>query len=518
MATMNLAVLGEQHVERFGDYPVAVFKDIERTNTELLSRAQRLAGALAEVGVEPGDRVAVMLPNSMEVATAYGAILRAGGVVVPMVFLLAVPEIAHILADAEPKAIFTSPEFVGNVRAAMADLASPPRVILVGEAGAGDDVLVHEDLIEGGTPLAIVERAEDDLAVISYTSGTTGRPKGVMLTHANLLFQATNSAAVSALKDGDVSLSCLPLAHLFGLGNTLVAQLFRIRAVILEWFTPAGVFDAVQRYRVTSTAFVPTMVSMMIADPGFDEVDWSSLEYAVIGAAPLPMEVAREFERRTGARALQGYGLTETSPAVSLLRMEDPTNGSAGKPVPNVEVQIRDDEGRALGPDEPGEICVRGPNVMAGYYKLPEATAEAIRDGWFHTGDIGYLDADGYLTITDRKKDLIIRGGFNVYPSDVEDVLHRHPAVQSAGVVGVPDATMGEEVKAFVVLRPGAVCGEEELLAHCRAHLATYKTPRWITITDSLPMTAVGKILRKELRARASAEADAPPGALESGA
>jgi long-chain acyl-CoA synthetase len=252
---------------------------------------------------------------------------------------------------------------------------------------------------------------------------------------------------------------------------------------------------------------VPTMVSLLLADPGFDAVDWSSLRYTVIGAAPVPMEVAREFERRTGARVLQGYGLTETSPAVSLMRLEDPTNGSAGMPVPNVEVQIRDDQGRALGPNETGEIVVRGPNVMAGYYKMPDATAEVIDDGWFHTGDMGHLDEDGYLYITDRKKDLIIRGGFNIYPSDVEDVLHRHPAVLECGVVGVPDQTMGEEVKAYVVLRSGARAGEEELLAHCREHLAKYKSPRWITITDQLPKTPVGKILRRDLRERAAKEA-----------
>ncbi len=502
---MNLAILGERHLERNGEYGAVRFGDQVRTNAEMLGRSTRLAGALVDLGVRPGDRVAVMLPNSMEVPVAYGGILRCGGVVVPMVFLLAIPEIAHILADAAPKAIFTSPDFLPNVRAGMEGLDDPPAVILVG--GEAEETLAYEDLL-GGDRLAIVDRAPGDLAVISYTSGTTGRPKGVMLTHRNLLFQAENSAAVTSLQDGDVSLSCLPLAHLFGLGNTLVAQLFKVYGVILEWFTSEGVFDAVQRYRVNSTAFVPTMIQLMLADPRFDDVDWSSLRFAVIGAAPLPVEVAEEFERRSGVRVLQGYGLTETSPAVSVQRLEDPPKpGSAGRPVPNVDVAIRDDAGNDLPPGKQGEICVRGPNVMAGYYGLPEETARAIVDGWFHTGDVGYLDDDGFLFITDRTKDLIIRGGFNIYPSDLEGVLHEHPTVMECGVVGVPDPTMGEEVKAYVVLRPGTEASEDELLDHCRTHLATYKCPRWVSIVDELPKTAVGKVLRKDLRERAAKEA-----------
>lgn len=502
---MNLAILAERNVERFGSYPAMVFGQVERTNVEALDRARRLAGALRELGIGPGDRVAVMLPNSLDVGTAYGAILRCGGVVVPLVFLLAAQEVAHIVADCRPRALITSNDFmltVSTALEALPDDVDRPHLILVGDAT--EDASSLEQLVAEGSPLDIHERGPDDVAVISYTSGTTGRPKGVMLTHANLLFQAENSASVAPLRDGDVSLACLPLAHLFGLGATLVSQLFKVYGVVLDWFTPAGVFDAVDRHRITSTALVPTMVSMMLTDPGFADVDWSSLRYVVIGAAPLPTEVAREFEERTGARVLQGYGLTETSPAVSLQRLEDPSNGSAGRPMPNVDVEIRDDEGMLLQPGEHGQIWVRGPNVMKGYYGMPEETAAVLVDGWFATGDVGMLDADGFLYITDRVKDLIIRGGFNVYPSDVEDALHRHAAVAEAAVVGVPDATMGEEVKAFVVLRPDAAVTDEELLAHCREHLARYKTPRWVEIVDALPKNPIGKIMRKELRAKAA--------------
>jgi long-chain acyl-CoA synthetase len=502
---MNIAVLGERNLQRFGEYPAVVFGDEERTNAEQLDRARRLAGSLAELGVAPGDRVGVMMPNSMEIAVAYGAISRAGGVIVPILFLLAVPEVAHILSDAGARAIFTSSEFAPAVRAALEGLDDPPVVILIGDEPSGPGEVSYDDLVAGGDPAGIVDRDGDDLAVISYTSGTTGRPKGVMLSHANLMFNAENTAQVAPTRNGDVSLAALPLAHLFGLGSGLVVQLFKIRSVILDWFTVQGVFDAVQGHRITSTAFVPAMVQLLLADPGFDDVDWSSLEYAVVGAAPVPAEMAAEFERRTAARVLEGYGLTETSPTVALQRLDDPSKpGSCGRPVPNVDVAILNDDGSPVPAGEHGEVCVRGPNVMLGYRGMSDETAAAIRDGWFHTGDVGALDEDGFLFITDRKKDLIIRGGFNIVPRDVEEVLHAHPAVQEAAAVGVPDPTLGEEVAAFVVLRPGAEATQEELLALCRDRLARYKTPRFVWFVDALPRNAVGKVLKTELRASAA--------------
>ncbi|HEX9775595.1 MAG TPA: long-chain fatty acid--CoA ligase [Actinomycetota bacterium] len=501
---MNLAVLAERHVERFGEYPSVVFEGKEFTNAALLRDSGRLATALAQLGVKPGDRVAVMLPNGPEVPLAYGAILIAGGVVVPVVFLLAVPEIAHILADCEAKVVVTSPEFLPNVSAAIADLPAKPAVVVTG--GAVDGATSFDALIaQANDRLAIVDRSPEDLAVISYTSGTTGVPKGVMLTHANLLFNAENTANVIGIEPDDVSIGCLPLAHLFGISSTLVIQLFKVRSVILRWFTAEGFFEAMNTYRANTTAFVPTMVQYMLGHPDFDSVDWSSLRWAVVAAAPVPVEMKREFEKRTGAKVLEAYGLTETSPTATIMRLDDPDKpGSCGRAVPNVEVSIQDDDGSMLPAGEQGEVCIKGPNIMAGYYKLPEVTAGVVKDGWFHSGDIGFLDEDGFLTITDRKKDMIIRGGFNIYPRDIEEVLHGHPAVLEAGVVGVPDARMGEEVKAFVVLRPGASAGEEELLAYCRDQLAKYKTPKWIEFIDALPKNAIGKVLKRELRERAA--------------
>ena len=498
---MNIAVLGERNITKFGEYPSILFEGREYTNKEIYDLARRFASALRGIGIEPGDRVGVMLPNIPEIGACYGGISRMGGVVMPMVFLLAVPEIRHILTDSGAKAIVTSPEFYGNVAEAMKDLDAPPTVIVLGDptpdGALSFDRLTQESQLDDG----IVERADDDIAVIFYTSGTTGRPKGVMLSHGNLLFNCENVSTIVPTRDGDVSIACLPLAHLFGMGSTMVGQLFKIRGVLLRWFSAEGFFEAVNTYKATSSAVVPTMLAYMLSHPDFDKVDWSHFEWLVVAAAPVPVELADEFEKRTGARVLEGYGLTETSPTVSVMRMEDARRlGSCGRPVPNIEVAILDEDDKPLPTGETGEVCVKGPNVMKGYYNLPDATADAMRNGWFHTGDMGHLDEDGYLYITERKKDLIIRGGFNIYPRDVEEVLYGHPAVMETAVVGVPDPKMGEEVRAYVVLRPGESASADELLAHARDHLAKYKTPKDVVFLDALPKNPIGKILKKDLR------------------
>lgn len=509
---MNLAVLGERNIESFGAYTALHFEGRDYTNVEILGEARRLATALTNIGVRNGDRVGVMLPNVPTVGACYGAILRMGAVSMPMVFLLAVPEIRHIVTDSEAAVVFTSPEFYPKIAEASEDLENPPKVIVVGDpVPEAPNVYSYQHILtEANEDHPIVHKQPDETAVIMYTSGTTGRPKGVMLSHGNLLFNAENTAGVVDLHEGDVGIGCLPLAHLFGMGASILANLFKTKNVLLRWFTAEGFFDAVNAHRATSSALVPTMVSYMLAHPDFDTVDWSSLRYVVVAAAPVPVELAEEFEKRTGARVLEGYGLTETSPTVSLVRMEDPRKpGSCGRPVPNVEVAILDEDDKPIPAGETGEVCIKGPNIMKGYYKLPDATAEAMRSGWFHSGDMGHLDEDGFLYITERKKDLIIRGGFNIYPRDVEEVLYAHGAVQEAAVVGMPDASFGEEVKAYVVLRPGAIASEAELMEFCRERLAKYKTPKSVVFLDALPKNPIGKIMKKELRDLAKGEAGA---------
>jgi long-chain acyl-CoA synthetase len=500
---VNLAILGERNVERFGEYTALVFEGRDFTNVEMLRQGARFATALKGIGVTEGDRVGVMLPNMPEVNACYGAITRLGAINMPMVFLLAVPEIRHILADSGASCVITSPEFFPNVAQAADGIPNPPRVVVVGDpVPEAPGVHAFDRLIsEAQAEHPIVDRSDDDIAVIMYTSGTTGRPKGVMLSHGNLLFNAENTSSIVDFRNGDVSIACLPLAHLFGLGSAIIGNLFKVKGVLLRWFTAEGFFEAMNTYHATSSAFVPTMLAYMLAHPDFDSVDWSSLRWVVVAAAPVPHELAEEFEKRTGARVLEGYGLTETSPTVSLVRADEPARpGSCGRPAPNIEVTILDDDDNPVPSGETGEVCVRGPNIMKGYYKMPEETAESMRGGWFHTGDMGRLDEDGYLSITERKKDLVIRGGFNIYPRDVEEVLYGHPAVQECAVVGVPDPDMGEEVMAFVVLRPGQSATEDELLAHCRDHLAKYKTPRYVVFVETLPKNPIGKILKRDLR------------------
>lgn len=504
---MNVAILGEENLEGFGEYEALIFEDKSYTNAELLDRVRRFATALAGVGVRANDRVGVMMPNVPEVATTYGAVNRIGAVNIPMIFLLAVPEIVHILEDSEATAIVTSPEFFPNVAQACAQLRKPPTIVVAGDP-VPEGALSFTQLIEAATEShPIVDRNDEDLAVVSYTSGTTGHPKGVMLTHGNMLFQARNTASILDVQEGDRAVSGLPLAHLFGLGAALTANMHKTTGILLRWFTAEGFFDAVNRYKATSSGVVPTMLTYMLSHPGFDDVDWSSLRWVICGAAPLPAELAEEFEKRTGARVLEGYGLTETSPAASLMRVADPPKpGSCGRPVPNVEIVIVDDDGTEVATGEPGEVLIKGPNVMKGYYNMPEATAAAVVDGWFHSGDIGHLDEDGYLYITERKKDLIIRGGFNIFPRDIEELLYEHPAVLEAGVVGVPDSRLGEEVVAYIVLKSGSEATEDEILHFCRERLAKYKTPKVARFVPALPKNAIGKILKKDLREMAKSD------------
>ncbi len=493
---MNLASLGEDNVRRFGEYPALVFEGRELTNVDQQRAANRLANALRRLGVGPGDRVVVLLPNCPEVLQAYAAILKLGAVVVPVIFLLSPTEVRHILDHSGARLVVTAPELAEKVE------GWPGPVILVGGEAPGAlgwAALLARERDECAT----VERDAGDLAVILYTAGTTGQPKGVALSHGNLLANARASAGLYELDRERWALSVLPLSHSYGLTVMNAGHVLGTRAVLLRWFTPAGVLAAIQEYRIQNMAGVPTMYVYLLNCPEADDFDTSSVRLWGSGAAPLPVEIVEPFERRFGGRMLEGYGLTEASPVVSTHRFSGVRKvGSVGQPLPGVEVRIVDDADRPLPVGEPGEVCVRGPNVMLGYYRMPEETARALRGGWLHTGDVGRLDADGYLYIVERKKDLVIRGGLNVYPREVEDVLYAHPAVAEAAVVGRPDPLMGEEVCAFVVRRAGADLTPEALIAFCQERLARFKCPRDVRFVESLPKSPVGKVLRKELRAR----------------
>jgi long-chain acyl-CoA synthetase len=483
-ADRNLALLAERAFERNGDYESLWFEGRWHRSGELRERAQRVAAGLVELGVAPGDRVVVFAANCPEVPIVYNAVWRAGGVVTPAIFLLPPAELRHILVDSEARVVVASPEFAGVA------------------AAAADVPVVSTEGLPEAERMPIVERRDDDLAALMYTGGTTGRAKGVMLSHANL-WEVGKAAQDAGHVPGIVrGLSPLPLSHSYGLLVTVVGLHSPEPNVtaLMRWFDPEGFLALVQEHSVQISAVVPSMLQLLLAQP-LEDYDLSSLRYLACGAAPLPQEVVAELQRRLPWVELrEGYGLTETSALVSTNPPGRIRLGSVGLPVPGVELRIVDEEERALPAGEVGEICCRSRFLMQGYWRAPELTADAMRGGWFHTGDLGYVDGDGYLYVVDRKKDLIIRGGFNVFPRDVEDALLEHPAVALAGVVGRPDERHGEEVVAFVSLRNGSEVTGAELVAFAKERIGGYKYPREVRIVPDVPLTPVGKVDRKALR------------------
>jgi long-chain acyl-CoA synthetase len=498
---MSLARLAEDALDKYGEYPCLAFEGRWYTNLDQRRAACRLANALRRLGVAPGDRVMVMLPNCPEVTESYGAILRCGGVIVPVIFLLGDKEVAHILADSEAKVVITSTDMLWKVEGQIGILPTLEHVLLIDGDGDGRTRALVEEVAGEPETFTTVDRQPDDLAVILYTSGTTGVPKGVALSHRNLESNARAAASLHELPREDWSVGVLPLSHSYGLTLMNAGHILGTRAALLRWFHPEAVLQTIQDFKAISMSAVPTMLLYLLNYPEADRFDTSTMRVWGSGAAPLPVEIVEPFERKFGGRILEGYGLTEASPVVSAHRLSGPRRlGSVGRAIPGVDVSVQDDGDSLLPAGEIGEVCVKGPNVMAGYYRDPALTARTVRDGWLHTGDMGRLDADGFLFIVERKKDLIIRGGFNIYPREVEEVLYAHPAVAEAAVVGMKDRLMGEDVLAFVVLKDGPRASAEEIGAFCESRLARFKCPKQIRFVSSLPKSPVGKILRKELR------------------
>jgi long-chain acyl-CoA synthetase len=502
--TRNLARLAEQAFERRGDYEALLFEGRWHRSAELFERAIRLAGGLIDLGIAPGERVVVSMANCPEVGIVYHALWRAGAVVTPATFLLTAPDLRHVIADSEASAVITTPDFIDKVGEAADGLECVRHVI----STAGDDALSLAAL-ESGAPAAIAPRSDDDLAALMYTGGTTGRAKGVMLSHANLSFTGEAVQKAAHVPGVNRSLMTLPLSHSYGILVTISGMHTPETPVnvLLRWFDPRAFLEMIQEHRLQTAAVVPSMIHVLLAEP-LEDFDLSSLVYLGCGAAPLAPGAASEIERRIPSLTVrQGYGLTETAALIATNPAGREKPGSVGVPIPGAEVRILDEEARALPVGEIGEICCRSPAVMRGYWRSERATADTIRDGWLHTGDVGYLDEEGYLFIVDRKKDVIIRGGFNVYPRDVEDALLEHPAVTGAGVVGRPDDRSGEEVVAFVSIREPGNATADELIEWARRRIGGYKYPREVHIIETMPLTAVGKLDRKALRARVGAPA-----------
>jgi long-chain acyl-CoA synthetase len=488
---MNLADNLTRSASAYPDRPAVRLDGTVLTYADLDARSARMAGLLRQRGVRPGDRVAVMLPNVPTFAVVYYAILRCGGVVVPMNPLLKEREVTYYLTDSQARLIFAAP--------ACAEAARP------GAAQAGADCLVvGANLDDGVEPFpGTVDRAASDTAVILYTSGTTGTPKGAELTHANL----TTNAAVAgrdlfALGPDDMVFGGLPLFHSFGQTCGLNAAIGSGACLTLvSRFTPEKALEVLARDRVTIFQGVPTMYVALLGAPDRSEFDTGALRLCVSGGAALPVEVLRGFESAFGCMILEGYGLSETSPVASFNHPDrERKPGSIGIPIRGVEMRVLDDAGKEVPVGEVGEIVIRGHNVMKGYWRRPEATAEAVPDGWFRSGDLAKRDDDGYFFIVDRKKELIIRGGYNVYPREIEEVLYEHPAVAEAAVVGIPDGVLGEEVGAAVAVKPGVSVTADELREYVRGLVAAYKYPRRVWLVDALPKGPTGKILKREIR------------------
>jgi len=501
---MNLVKLGDERLEKMGDTLAYVFEGEEFNSRRVNEMGRRLAGGLKSLGIGRGDHVVVSMPNSPEVFACFGAIWRIGAVIVPIMFLLGENETRYILEHSDCKAVITSKELLEKIDNARRGIAHIRHVIVLGGEDHGEQVDFYGLLKRHAPEAQVEEMQEKDVALMIYTSGTTGQPKGVMLSHNNLYQNAHASWLAAEAGKGDVTILCLPLAHSFGvvvMNAGFFSPFKESCGVLMRWFDPEAVFRLIEKYRATQFIGVPTMYQILLNHPAAASYDLRSLERCTISAAPVTEELYRAFTAKFNCNMYEGYGLTEASPAVAMERRGMPRKaGSTGIPIPGVEVKIFDPHDHEIRAGEQGEIVVRGPNVMVGYYKRPEETAEALRGGWLHTGDVGYLDPDGYLYITDRIKDMIIKGGYNIYPSEIEGYLEEHPGVGEVSVIGVPDKKYGEEILAFVVPRPGQKLDEKALIDFAKSKMTPFKAPSQVKFLAGLPKSLVGKVLKKELR------------------
>ena len=495
--SLNLGTILQASAADFPEKIALIIDDEEVTYGELHQQSLRLAHALRTRGLNPGDHVAVMLPNGIQFPLSYFGILYAGMSVVPFNILLTSDEVQYHIEDSESKLLIAHPDYE---QAAIAGAEAAGVEVVWSQASK--DLTILDDATSD-YPDQVFPTDADDTAVILYTSGTTGRPKGAELSHSNLFVNAANACPkLVPIGEEDVALATLPLFHIFGqtvIMNATIATGGTV--VLLARFTPEAVFELIEKHRITFFAGVPTMYFGLLHHPGGEAYDVSSVRHAMTGGAAMPVEVMNEFETRFPVKILEGYGLSETSPVASFNVAHKPrVAGSIGYPVWGVEMIILDEKGTPVPDGERGEICIRGHNVMKGYWNKPEATAEAIKDGWFHSGDIGIRNPEGWFSIVDRVKDMIIRGGYNVYPREIEEVLYAHPAINEAAVIGIPDERLGEEVHAVVALGSGHELTEDEIISYTKEHLAAYKYPRTVEFLESLPKGPSGKILKRSLR------------------
>ena len=502
----TLAELIKDVARQQGDKAAIIFQDQPISYAQLDALVERAADGLAARGVVPGDRVALMVPNIPPFVVAYYAIARLGAIVVPLNLLYKAEEIAYVLNDSEAKALIVFEGFYPHAAEAVRQAPSVEQVVVVGQGAAPEGTTPWAALVDGSAlarqPTTVYP---DDVAVICYTSGTTGRSKGAMLTHHNLIANCEQCETIEdfRLTGDDRILLVLPLFHIFGM-NVGMTRGLRVGAtlILVVRFEPLPVLEQIQKHRATLFLGAPPMYVAWVNTPQLGDYDLSSLRHVVSGAAALPVQVLTRFKEVTGLEIMEGYGLTEVSPVAhgNFAGHKGIKPGTIGVPIPGMECRLVDDQDHDVGPGQEGEIILRGANVMAGYWRKPAETAEAMRGGWFHTGDVATVDEDGYYAIIDRKKDMINAGGFKVWPREVEEVLFRHPAVREAAVVPMPDEYAGERPLAYVALKEGQQATADELIGYCKERLASFKAPVRVEFRPDLPKLPTGKVLRRVLR------------------
>ncbi|MBI4528573.1 MAG: long-chain fatty acid--CoA ligase [Deltaproteobacteria bacterium] len=486
----------------FPNRPAILFKGKSTSYHELYDRVLQLSSALkARLDLQKGDRVAIFLPNVPEFLVAYYAIARVGAIAVSLNVMLKRNEVQFILNDSGARALITA----SHLREQLPETGRVPSLqAVVAVDGEAPGLISLQDLLSGSISAMAskVSLEPHEEAAILYTSGTTGAPKGVLLTHGNVVSNVYATNHHTRMEPNDRLMCYLPLFHCFGQNFIMNASVNAGAMLILhERFVPDEILESVKTNQGSMFFGVPTVYLRFLRQPGI-EPNFESVRYFFSAAAPMPVEVARSWRERFGRVIYEGYGLTETSPFASYNHDFFYREGSVGTPIENVEIKIIDDQGEELPPGEIGQIAIKGPNVMKGYYRRPEETAQSIRNGWFFTGDIGRVDQGGYVYLIDRAKDMVNVAGFKVWPREVEDILLEHPAVGEVAVIGVPDTDSGEAVKAFVVLKENNLAREQDLIEFCRDCIAVYKAPRFIEFVDALPKSPAGKVLKKELRAR----------------
>ncbi len=500
--SFNLATILTETASASPDAPAHLAGGTATTYRQLDEQSGRFAAGLRELGLRPGQVVALQLPNIPHFLAAYFGALKAGLVVLPLNPLLMAPEIEYHLGDSSAALLIGFEGIHAEASKACETLGLPLYLVGSGQAPLPEGTRPVSELMAAVPDGEVLPRAADDTAVLIYTSGTTGRPKGAELTHFQLYMNCTIAGQLFGARPDDVTLAVLPFFHVFGLSSVInVAIRYGACLSIVPRFSPAAVLDALAADRCTVIAGVPTMLHAL-TELDVTGRDLSRLRVAVSGGASLQEDILRSFEDKYGIEVLEGYGLSETASSCTFNRPGDRRVLSIGKPIWGVTVRVGDAQDQPLpaGREHVGEILVRGHNVMKGYLGRPEATAETLRGGWLHTGDLGFKDEDGFYFIVDRAKDLVIRGGYNVYPREIEEVLYAHPGILEAAVIGKPDERLGEEVVAVVVRRAGSEVSAEEIIAYCRERLAAYKYPREIRFMAELPKGPSGKILKSALR------------------